>query len=110
LKNGGDAKRKAMLDRFVGAWNAHDLDGIMASLTDDCVFWSSSGAHPQGGVSKTGSDSRSLRRQFPKLPDAAWTGSPDHAFRFRRLMGTDIRRNSGWEEDARARRRYPGAD
>jgi hypothetical protein len=25
LKNGGDAKRKAMLDRFVGAWNAHDL-------------------------------------------------------------------------------------
>jgi ketosteroid isomerase-like protein len=54
LKNGGDAKRKAMLGRFVGAWNAHDLDGIMASLTDDCVFWSSSGAHPQGGVSKTG--------------------------------------------------------
>jgi ketosteroid isomerase-like protein len=52
LKNGGDVK--AMLDRFVGAWNAHDLDGIMASLTDDCVFWSSSGAHPQGGVSKTG--------------------------------------------------------
>ena len=40
-----------MLDRFVGAWNAHDLDGIMASWTDDCV---SSGAHPQGGVSKTG--------------------------------------------------------
>jgi ketosteroid isomerase-like protein len=54
LKNGGDVKRKALLDRFVGAWNAHDLDGIMASLTDDCAFWSSSGAHPQGGVSKTG--------------------------------------------------------
>jgi hypothetical protein len=28
LKNGGDVKRKATLDRFVGAWNAHDLDGI----------------------------------------------------------------------------------
>jgi hypothetical protein len=38
LKNGGDAKRKAMLDRFVGARNAHDLDGIMGSLTDNCVF------------------------------------------------------------------------
>ena len=39
-----------MLDRFVGAWNAHDLDGIMASMADDCVFWSSSSAHSQGGV------------------------------------------------------------
>jgi hypothetical protein len=38
LNNGGDTKRKAMLDRFVGASNAHDLDGIMPSLTDDCVF------------------------------------------------------------------------
>jgi hypothetical protein len=26
------------------------------------------------------------------------------------LMGTDIRRNGGWEDDARDRRRYPGAD
>jgi hypothetical protein len=29
LKDGSDAERKATLDRFVGAWNAHDLDGIM---------------------------------------------------------------------------------
>jgi hypothetical protein len=72
IENGGDATHKAMLDGFVGAWSAYDLDGIVASVTDDCVFWSSSGAPPQGGVSKTGSDSRSLRRQFPKLPDAAW--------------------------------------
>ena len=38
------------LDRFVTAWNDHDLDAIMACFTEDCVFWSSAGPSPQGGV------------------------------------------------------------
>jgi hypothetical protein len=38
LKDGGDVEREAMLDRFVAAWNPHDLDRIMASITDDCAF------------------------------------------------------------------------
>jgi beta-alanine degradation protein BauB len=69
-------ERKAMLDRFVGAWNAHDLDRIMASMTDDCVFWSSSGAHPQGGVFEgREAVTETLAAIFRSFPDAAWTES-----------------------------------
>jgi uncharacterized protein (TIGR02246 family) len=77
LKDGGDARRKAaVLDQFVGAWNAHDLDGIMASMTDDCVFWSSSGAHPQGGVFEgRQAVAKAFAAIFHGFPDAAWTES-----------------------------------
>ena len=27
-----------LLDRFADAWNRHDLDALMAMMTDDCVF------------------------------------------------------------------------
>jgi hypothetical protein len=50
LKDGLDAERKSVIDGFVTAWNAHDLGAIMACMADDCVFWSSAGAHPEGGV------------------------------------------------------------
>ena len=76
LKDGGDAERKAMLDRFVRAWNAHDLDRIMASMTDDCVFWSSSGTHPQGGVFEgREAVAKAFAAIFQSFPDAAWTES-----------------------------------
>ena len=76
LKDGSDAERKAMLDRFVGAWNAHDLDKIMASMTDDCVFWSSSGTHPQGGVFEgREAVAEAFAAIFRSFPDAAWTES-----------------------------------
>ena len=32
------------LDAFAGAWNRHDIDGLMAFMTDDCVFESSAGS------------------------------------------------------------------
>ncbi len=76
LKDGGDAERRAMLDQFVDAWNAHDLDRIMASMTDDCVFWSSSGAHPQGGVFEgREAVAEAFAAIFRSFPDAAWTES-----------------------------------
>lgn len=65
-----------MLDQFVGAWNAHDLDRIMASMTDDCVFWSSSGAHPQGGIFEgREAVAEAFAAIFRTFPDAAWTES-----------------------------------
>ena len=79
--DGESATRKAMLDRFVAAWNRHDLEGLMACFTDDCVFWSSSGPHPEGGVFE-GRDavSTASRAIFEAFPDAAWTDSRTTVF------------------------------
>ena len=33
----------AFLESFGDAFNRHDLDGIMAHMTEDCVFYRSSG-------------------------------------------------------------------
>lgn len=86
LKDGFDARRKTMLDRFVAAWNVHDLEGIMASMTDDCVFWSSAGAYPQGGVFEgRGAVADAFAAIFKSFPDAAWTESRTTLFGSRAL-------------------------
>lgn len=38
----------AFLQSFLEAFNRHDLDGIMAHMTEDCVFYRSSGSTAQG--------------------------------------------------------------
>lgn len=81
-----DAPREAMLARFVAAWNAHDLDGLMACFTEDCVFWSSSGVYPQGGVFE-GRDAvaKASGAIFEAFPDAVWTESRTTQFGDRAL-------------------------
>ena len=37
-----------LLNRFADAWNRHDLDALMAMMTDDCVFEASAGPHVHG--------------------------------------------------------------
>jgi ketosteroid isomerase-like protein len=68
--------RAAMLEHFVACWNAHDLGGLMSCFTEDCVFWSSSGPTPRGGVFEgreaVAAASGAL---FKAFPDAAWTES-----------------------------------
>lgn len=39
---------EGFMKRFMGAWNAHDVDAIMALMTDDCVFEPSFGPDPWG--------------------------------------------------------------
>src|SRR5215216_7824029 len=36
------------LERFADAWNRHDLDALMALMTDDCVFQASAGPDVDG--------------------------------------------------------------
>jgi ketosteroid isomerase-like protein len=36
------------MTRFMNVWNAHDVDGIMAQMTDDVVFEPSFGPEPWG--------------------------------------------------------------
>ena len=73
LKDRGDARRTSMLDRFVTAWNAHDLEGVMGCFTEDCVFWSSAGPHPEGGVFEgREAVAQAFAAIFRAFPDAAW--------------------------------------
>jgi steroid delta-isomerase-like uncharacterized protein len=37
-----------LLEHFADAWNRHDLDALMAMMTDDCVFQASAGPHVDG--------------------------------------------------------------
>jgi ketosteroid isomerase-like protein len=39
---------EAFVDRFNAVWNGHDLDGIVAMMTDDVVFEASFGKEPWG--------------------------------------------------------------
>ena len=43
----------AAVDRFNEAFNRHDVDAVMAAMTDDCVFESTS---PPAGERHTGQD------------------------------------------------------
>jgi ketosteroid isomerase-like protein len=38
------------LDAFAEAWNRHDVDAIMAAMTEDCVFEASAGVGVKGTV------------------------------------------------------------
>lgn len=63
-------------DAFSTAWNAHDLDAIMAMSSDDCIFLGSAGASPSGAVHK-GQDAVRAAYQtiFDTFKDAQWSES-----------------------------------
>lgn len=43
-------QRLQTLMRFGDAWNAHDVDALMACMAEDCVFHASAGSGPEGAV------------------------------------------------------------
>jgi ketosteroid isomerase-like protein len=67
---GEDGATVEVVRRFQDAWNAHDVDGVMALMTDDCVFESTS--PPPDGERVVGQ--RNVRafweRFFAESPDA----------------------------------------
>jgi ketosteroid isomerase-like protein len=75
---GGQARQPdsnvALLEEFMQAWNAHDLDVLMALMTDDCVFYASSGPGPTGAVHEGPVQVRDAYAEiFTTFPDARWT-------------------------------------
>jgi ketosteroid isomerase-like protein len=40
------ADAAGLLNRFIAAWDAKDLEGVMALMSDDCTFRSSVGPEP----------------------------------------------------------------
>ena len=75
---GSDADLFKLLDGFAEAWNRHDLDALMAMMTEDCVFEASAGPHVDGHRSE---GKRAVRAAyaavFEAFPDAHWA-NPRH--------------------------------
>ena len=74
----GDAPEPSVdvrtLEAFADAWNRHDVDALMAFMTDDCEFLAAIG--PEAcGTRWTGRDA--VRAAYAKVwadfPDARWT-------------------------------------
>ena len=67
-----------VLEAFADAWNRHDVDALMAFMTDDCVFEASAGPDVCG-TRYVGA--ASVRAGFAKVwttfPDAHW-GNAHH--------------------------------
>ena len=61
------------MTRFMDVWNAHDVDGIMAQMTDDVVFEPSFGPEPWGARYAGRAAVRAgVERNFGNIPDIRW--------------------------------------
>src|SRR4030095_7510810 len=64
---------EAFVARFNTVWNGHDLDGILAMMTDDVVFEASFGKDPWGaGVVGQAAVREFLEDMFRRIPDVRW--------------------------------------
>jgi steroid delta-isomerase-like uncharacterized protein len=71
-----DADLVGLLDRFADAWNRHDLDALMAMMTDDCVFQASAGPDVDGQRSEGPQAVRAAYAAvFEAFHDAHWAGA-----------------------------------
>ena len=68
----------ATLDAFADAWNRHDVDALMAFMSDDCVFESSAGPDACG-TRHVGRDAvkAAFVEVWTTFPDAHW-GQAQH--------------------------------
>ena len=73
-----DADVMKLLDAFAAAWNRHDVDGLMACMTDDCVFEAAAGPEV-AGTRHVGKDAvrRAYAAVFDAYADARWN-QPRH--------------------------------
>lgn len=63
-----------LLERFAQAWSDHDIDALMACMTDDCVFHTSAGPEASG-TRHVGRDAvrAAFEQAWADIPDARWT-------------------------------------
>lgn len=78
----GDAtahRRRETLVRFMAAWNARDVDGLMACMAADCAFHASAGPEAEGRRFIGREAVRaSYAAMFDSFPQAAWTADSHH--------------------------------
>jgi ketosteroid isomerase-like protein len=72
----GDEHKVHLLEVFAKAWNRHDLETLMACMTDDCIFESSAGPEVCG-MRYTGPQAvrAAFAEVFADFPDAQWRGA-----------------------------------
>jgi ketosteroid isomerase-like protein len=74
-----DATVVKMLDDFAAAWNRHDVDGLMACMTEDCVFEAAAGPEVTG-TRHVGRDA--VRKAYAAVFDAYKDGRWNDARHF----------------------------
>lgn len=64
----------AFLEAFTDAWNRHDIDALMAAMTEDCTFEAAAGPETCG-TSYAGRDAvrTGFAQAWKTFPDAKWT-------------------------------------
>ena len=99
---------EAFVERFNTVWNGHDVDGILAMMTDGVIFEASFGKDPWGSrVVGKPAVRDFLAEMFQRVPDIRWdeirhfarpelavvewltTGTPRDATRFE-VQGCDL--------------------
>lgn len=72
-------RRREVLERFMAAWNARDVEGLMACMAADCAFHSSVGPDAEG-TRHVGRDAvrTAYAAMFETFPQAAWTMERHH--------------------------------
>ncbi|MFQ5521879.1 MAG: nuclear transport factor 2 family protein [Candidatus Methylomirabilia bacterium] len=66
---------EAFVKQFLEAWNAHDVDGVMALMTGDCVFEASFGVDAWGTRYTGAAEVRAgVEELFRSIPDIRWDG------------------------------------
>jgi steroid delta-isomerase-like uncharacterized protein len=64
------------LDEYAQAWNRHDVDAILAAMTEDCVMETSAGPEVCGRAFHGQAEVRKgIEAFFKQYPDAQWVGS-----------------------------------
>jgi ketosteroid isomerase-like protein len=73
-----DTATVTLLDAFAAAWNAHDLDGLMACMAPDCVFEAAAGPEVAGTRHVgTAAVRAAYAAVFATYPDGRWN-EPRH--------------------------------
>ena len=94
----------AFLESFCDAFNRHDLDALMAHMTDDCIFDVSAGPDRLGRRYQGQDEVRAgFAEVFATFPDGQWTegrhlvcgerGLSEWVFRGTKTDGTRIETN-----------------
>jgi len=61
---------EAFVTKFLAPWNAHDVDGAMALMTDDCLWEIPRGSEPHGTVFRGAAAVRTaIANAFKAMPD-----------------------------------------
>ena len=64
---------EAFVDRFNTVWNGHDIEGILAMMTDDVIFEASFGKDPWGSrVVGKPAVREFLEEMFGRVADIRW--------------------------------------